>query len=154
MNVRTQEMYSEVYSILNLLGNSYISKLPKSLFKMIEDEKLDTYNPQYTEDKSLNEQNVKRESLAMIALFHLNYWCNSDEEKQQLKQLFKTNEEKHQAEIGEKYNPDNLFKNRNPQPIVDSQPVANGVAMVEYKESFFKKFINKIKYNIIYRNKI
>lgn len=145
MNVRTQEMYSEVYSILNLLGNSYISKLPKSLFKMIEDEKLDTYNPQYTEDKSLNEQNVKRESLAMIALFHLNYWCNSDEEKQQLKQLFKTNEEKHQAEIREKYNPDNLFKNRNPQPIVDSQPVANKVAMVEYKESFFKKIINKIK---------
>lgn len=145
MNVSTQEMYSEVYSILNLLGNSYISKLPQSLFKMIEDEKLDTYNPQYTEDKSLNEQNVKRESLSMIALFHLNYWCNSDEEKQQLKQLFKTNEEKHQAEIREKYNPDNLFKNRNPQPIVDSQPVVNEVAMVEYKESFFKKFINKIK---------
>lgn len=33
MNVATQEMYSEVYSILNLLGNSYIAKLPKSLFK-------------------------------------------------------------------------------------------------------------------------
>lgn len=145
MNVSTQEMYSEVYSILNLLGNSYISKLPKSLFKMIEDEKLDTYNPQYTEDKSLNEQNVKRESLSMIALFHLNYWCNSDEEKQRLRQLFKANEEKHQAEIREKYNPDNLFKNRNTQPIVDSQSVANEVAMVEYKESFFKKIINRIK---------
>lgn len=40
MNVATQEMYSEVYSILNLLGNSYIAKLPKSLFKMIEEESL------------------------------------------------------------------------------------------------------------------
>ena len=93
MNVATQEMYSEVYSILNLLGNSYIAKLPKSLFKMIEEEKSSTYNPQYREDQSLNEQNIKRESLSMIALFHLNYWCNSDEEKEQLKQLFKNNEE-------------------------------------------------------------
>ena len=95
MNVATQEMYSEVYSILNLLGNSYIAKLPKSLFKMIEEEKSSTYNPQYREDQSLNEQNIKRESLSMIALFHLNYWCNSDEEKEQLKQLFKNNEENH-----------------------------------------------------------
>ena len=85
MNVATQEMYSEVYSILNLLGNSYIAKLPKSLFKMIEEEKSSTYNPQYREDQSLNEQNIKRESLSMIALFHLNYWCNSDEEKEQKK---------------------------------------------------------------------
>jgi len=145
MNVATHEIYSEVYSILNLLGNSYIKKLPKSLFKMIEEEKSSTYNPQYREDQSLNEQNIKRESLSMIALFHLNYWCNSDEEKEQLKQLFKKNEEKHQAEIREKYNPDNLFKNRKQETIVETQPIANEVAMVEYKESIFKRFINKIK---------
>mgnify|MGYP006959218034 CR=1 FL=1 len=145
MNVNTQEMYSEVYSILNLLGNNYIAKLPKSLLKMIEEEKSSTYNPQYSEDKSLNEQNIKRESLSMIALFHLNYWCNSNEEKEQLKQLFKSNEEKHQAEIREKYNPDNLFKSRKPEIIEETKIIANDVAMVEYKESIFKRFINKIK---------
>ena len=143
MNVSTQEMYSEVYSILNLLGNSYIAKLPKSLFKMIEEEKSSTYNPQYREDRSLNEQNIKRESLSMIALFHLNYWCNSDEEKEQLKQLFKSNEEKHQAEIREKYNPDNLFKNRSLQQ--EESTITNEVAIVEYKEPLFKRIINKIK---------
>ena len=112
---------------------------------MIEEEKSSTYNPLYREDKSLNEQNIKRESLSMIALFHLNYWCNSNEEKEQLKQLFKNNEEKHQAEIREKYNPDNLFKNRKQETIVETQTIANEVAMVEYKESIFKRFINKIK---------
>ena len=145
MNVGTQEMYSEVYSILNLLGSSYITKLPKSLFKMIEEEKSSTYNPQYSEDQSLSEQNIKRESLSMIALFHLNYWCNSDEEKEQLKQLFKNNEEKHQAEIREKYNPDNLFKNNKQEPIQEANVNSNNLAIVEYKESILKKFINKIK---------
>ena len=147
MNVDTQEMYSEVYSILNLLGNNYIAKLPKSLFKMIEEEKSSTYNPQYSEDKSLNEQNIKRESLSMIALFHLNYWCNSNEEKEQLKQLFKNNEEKHQAEIREKYNPDNLFKNRKQENTTESQPFINDVAIVKYKEkNFLQKIFDKIKY--------
>ena len=147
MNVDTQEMYSEVYSILNLLGNNYIAKLPKSLFKMIEEEKSSTYNPQYSEDKSLNEQNIKRESLSMIALFHLNYWCNSNEEKEQLKQLFKNNEEKHQAEIRKKYNPDNLFKNRRQEITTESQPFINDVAIVKYKEkNFLQKIFDKIKY--------
>ena len=138
-------MYSEVYSILNLLGSSYITKLPKSLFKMIEEEKSSTYNLQYSEDQSLSEQNIKRESLSMIALFHLNYWCNSDEEKEQLKQLLKNNEEKHQAEIREKYNPDNLFKNNKQETIQEANVNSNNLAIVEYKESILKKFINKIK---------
>lgn len=141
MNVSTQEMYSEVYSILNLLGKNYIAKLPKSLFTIIKEEKSSTYNPQYSENQSLIEQNIKRESLSMIALFHLNYWCNSDEEKEQLKQLFKSNEEKHQAEIREKYNLDNLFKKNKQETNVNS----NNLTMIQYKASILKKFINKIK---------
>ena len=143
MNVQTQEIYSEVYSILNLLGESYIKKLPVSLFKMIKEEKRQDYNPKYDSKINLEQQNIKRETLSMIALFHLNYWCNSDEEKNELKTLFKTNEEKHQAEIREKYNPDNLFKKRSLQQ--EENVVTNEVAMVEYKESIFKRFINKIK---------
>lgn len=91
MDINIQETYSEVYCILNMLGENYIKRLPNSLYKIIRDSKSSTYNPQYSKEKSLNEQNIKRESLSMIALFHLNYWCNSNEEKEQLKQLFKNN---------------------------------------------------------------
>ena len=143
MNVQTQEIYSEVYSILNLLGESYIKKLPVSLFNMIKEEKRQDYNPKYDSKINLEQQNMKRETLSMIALFHLNYWCNSDEEKNELKTLFKTNEEKHQAEIREKYNPDNLFKKRSTQQ--EEYVVTKEVAMVEYKEPFLKRIINKIK---------
>lgn len=143
MNVQTQEIYSEVYSILNLLGENYIQKLPVSLFNMIKEEKRQDYNPQYDSKINLEQQNIKRETLSMIALFHLNYWCNLDEEKNELKTLFKTNEEKYQAEIREKYNPDNLFKKRSLQQ--EESTITNEVAMVEYKEPLFKRIINKIK---------
>ena len=143
MNVQTQEIYSEVYSILNLLGESYIKKLPVSLFNMIKEEKRQDYNPKYDAEINLEQQSIKRETLSMIALFHLNYWCNSDEEKNELRTLFKTNEKKHQAEIREKYNPDNLFKKHSLQQ--EESTITNEVAMVEYKEPLFKRIINKIK---------
>lgn len=143
MNVQTQEIYSEVYCILNLLGESYIKKLPVSLFNMIKEERRQDYNPKYDSKINLEQQNIKRETLSMIALFHLNYWCNSDEEKNELKTLFKTNEEKYQAEIRKKYNPDNLFKKRSVQQ--EKYTETNEVVMVEYKEPLFKRFINKIK---------
>lgn len=149
MNVQTQEMYSEVYSILNMLGESYIKKLPTSLFKMVKEERKQDYNPKYDPKVNLEQQNIKRESLSMVALFHLNYWCNSDEEKNELKILFKTNEERHQAEIREKYNPDNIFKKRSLQQ--EENLITNEVAMVEYKEPLFKRFINKVK-NIFHIN--
>ncbi len=149
MNVQTQEIYSEVYSILNLLGESYIKKLPVSLFNMIKEEKMQDYSPEYDSKINLEQQNIKRETLSMIALFHLNYWCDSDEEKNELKTLFKTNEEKHQAEIREKYNPDNLFKKHSLQQ--EEKLITNEIAMIEYKEPLFKRFINKIK-NIFHIN--
>ena len=144
MNVQTQEIYSEVYSILNLLGESYINKLPISLFNMIKQEKEENYNPKYNPKINLKQQNIKKESLAMIALFHLNYWCTTNEEKNELRALFKANEEKHQAEIREKYNPDNLFKKHNTESVAKNVE-ENKIAMVEYKDSIFKRFINKIK---------
>lgn len=144
MDGTTQEVYSEVYSILNLLGENFIKKLPKSLYEMIKKEKLSSYNPQYSANLKLEEQDIKKESLSMIALFHLNYWCENEEEKEELKRIFSENEEKYQVELREKYNPDNIFKKKNIQPIQDKIET-NEVAMVEYKEeNIFKRFINKI----------
>ena len=45
MNIKTKEIYSEVYQVLKLLGNEYIDKLPKSLFNMLEEKRDIHYNP-------------------------------------------------------------------------------------------------------------
>lgn len=143
MDIKTKEIYSEVYGILNMLGNNYIMKLPSSLYKMIEEKKSNEYNPKYDSEVALEEQNIRRESISMIALFHLNYWCSSNEEKENLRTIFKDNETKYQTELRRKYNPDNLFKRHSSEQKESS--ITKEVAMVEYKESILKKFINKIK---------
>ncbi len=140
MNIKTKEIYSEVYQVLNLLGNEYIDKLPNRLFNLLKEKRNVNYNPQYTEDIPLNKQNIKKESIAIIALIHLNYWCEDEKEKYELKQILKNNENKYQQELRNKYNPEDIFKKNNPENIVENQ-----TSIIEYKEPLYKKFINKIK---------
>lgn len=47
--------------------------------------------------------------------------------------------------LKEKYNPDNLFKNRTQATIKEEKTVKENVDLVEVKESFFTKFIKKLK---------
>ena len=140
MNIKTKEIYSEVYQVLNLLGNEYIDRLPKSLFNMLEEKRNINYEPKYTEDLPLNKQNIKKETLSIIALLHLNYWCENVNEKNELSQMFKNNEDKYQDELRKKYDPDNIFKKH-----IQENIIKNEVSLVEYKESIFKRLINKIK---------
>lgn len=146
MNKKTKEIYSEVYQVLNLLGNDYIDKLPKSLFNMLEEKRDINYEPKYAEDIPLNKQNIKKETISIIALLHLNYWCENEKEKLELKQIFKNNEEIYENELRKKYNPDNIFKR-----YKQENTIKNEVSLIEYKESIFKRFINKIK-NIFHIN--
>ena len=134
VSANTREIYSEVYSVLNILGNKYIDRLPKPLYNMIKKEKENTYNPKYDKTILLTEQNIKNESLSIIALLHLNYWCESNLDKKELLGIFKENENKYQKELREKYNPDNIFKNKE----IKIETVKNSVSIC--KKSIFIKF--------------
>jgi glutamyl/glutaminyl-tRNA synthetase len=150
MNIEIKKVYSEVNSILDMLGENYINKIPSSLYKTIQGEKLDEYNPKYTSNVLLVQQNIKKETLSIIALIHLHYWCNSNEEKENIIKIFNDNEIEYQKKIREKYNPDNLFKDNNIktniEKIEEDNDLEKQVAMVEYKnENFFMKIINRLK---------
>lgn len=147
MKLETKEIYSEIYQVLNLLGYEYINKLPDSLFNMLKEKRDINYNPIYVEDIPLDKQNIRKETISIIVLLYLNYWCENENEKIQLKQLLKKNEDKNQDEIRNKYNPDNVFKKHN------KNIVQNELAIVNCKESKIKKIINKIK-NIFVKEKI
>lgn len=139
MNTQEKNIYIEVYNILEILGESYINKLPKSLYSMIERNATDIKNLKYKSLKEINTNNIQKESIAMIALFHTNYWCESQEEKDELKQIFTNNFENNEKEKREKFNPDNIF---NKSLNIEEE---KEVDIIVYKESFWQKIIRKIK---------
>ena len=61
-NEQTRQVYSEIYSVLNLLGKNYINKLPTKLYQLISNKKNRDYIPQYTMDISL-EKNERIDDL-------------------------------------------------------------------------------------------
>lgn len=153
MSDKTKNIYSEVYSFLNIISEEERNKIPNKLIKMIEEERNREYTPSYSFDIPIEEQTISDEAIAMIALLHLNYWCKDDEERKELNKFFDENETNYQKELREKYNPDNIFKNRKAS---EEQPVnkEESVAMIEYKESLFTKIkewfrnlFNRKRYN-------
>ena len=86
-----EKIYSEVYAVLHMLGNKYIEKVPHGLMEIIENRRDITYNPIYVSSVSIEDQGISRDSLSMIALIHLNYWCDSELEKSELKKVLSIN---------------------------------------------------------------
>ncbi len=152
MKLETKEIYSEVYQVLILLGNEYIDKLPSSLFNMLKEKREVNYIPQYVEEVPLNKQNIKKETMSIITLLYLNYWCENENEKLEIEQILINNEDKFQEKLREKYNPDNIFKKYNQEHKETGNNIRNKTSMIPYKESIFKRITNKIK-KVLYKLK-
>lgn len=132
--------YSEVDEILSLMEEEYVNKIPSKVLEFIKREKLDDYSPNIKADIPLTEQNLKRDTMIMLAVLNLNYWCESEEEKQEFLDELAKNEKEREA-LEEKYNPDNIFKNK----INNEDTIKQNILPVEYKkENIFKKILNKI----------
>jgi len=148
--MNNQIAYAEVDAILELLEDEYKKRVPNKIRDFFREEKAEDYNPRIDVQKSLLEQNLQRETFVLLTILELNYWCNSEEEKKELLKELNENEEQAKKELYEKYNPDNIFKNKNEEKDEKQEELA----LVEYKEkNIFKKIIDKIYYIFAKRNK-
>ena len=137
--------YAEVDKILSFMEVKYVEKVPQKMREMFKNEKLQGYEPKIDKNLPLDQQNLQRKTLAILTLLNLNYWCENQEEKQELIKTYSENDRKREKEIREKYNPDNIFNKNN--DVKDIEKVTEDVrSLVKYKgESFIKKLLNKIK---------
>ena len=143
------EGISETLDILNHMENTYIEKLPKKFIEFLEKNKSVEYISSLDHSKKINEMNLKEKTKDILAAIYMNYWCVS-QQKTEYNKLLNQNEIKYQKCLREKYSTDNIFKKHTQsqsiiQDNVSKEAVNSNVTMVEYKESFFRKFINKIK---------
>lgn len=134
------QAYTEISCLLNYMPEEFIDKLPKKLVSLIYDQSDEAYYIPIDTNKTLIEHNFSKKTKDLIAVLKYNYW-STVEEKVKLKEFFKENELKYQEMLVEKYNPDNIFKGKKKQQIIKD----TNLQMIEYKESFFDRIINKIK---------
>ena len=77
-------------------------------------------------------------------MLNLNYWCKDENEKQEMLKMYAENDKKIEAEMRERYNPNNLFKKKEKQEQ-NNEVKQENTELIEYKEqNIFKKILNKI----------
>ena len=130
--------------ILNYLSLENLEKIPREIRKSIKEHKDKEYIWKYDKTKELKEQALDRKTIAMLSYLNMEYLLN-EEQKKFMQNLHKLNEQKFEKEKQEKYNQDYLFNSKRTNAITQTEISNKNVAMVEYKESIFKKIINKIK---------
>lgn len=146
MRENSKLAYSEVYAIINLLEDEYLDKIPKKIINFFDEEREKNYIPVIDVNVSLLKQNLQRETMILLTILKLNYWCNSEEEKQEIRENLYRNQQikiKKQKELEEQYNPNNLFKNRTKTNTSNDSP--SNLEMIEYKkQNFIQVLLNKI----------
>ena len=137
-----KKAFSEVDMILDLIDSEMKNKVSANFIKFIKEDNENNYKPNINPELPLEEQNILPETIDILALLKLNYWCNEEEKKELLKVLNK-NEQQFQKEAKEKYDIDKLFKTNKTKEIINLPEKGES-------ENFIKKLIKFIK-NIIWK---
>lgn len=141
--------YKEVIEVLKYTKREDVNKIPKSRILLWRINMNKDYDFKIDTTKTLEEQNLSKEAKAIIANIFKKYWA-TDYQKERIESKEKYDIEQMEKEKYQKYNPDDIFKNRK-QTIQQEEVASKTVSMVEYREPLFKRILNKIK-NIFNKN--
>lgn len=123
---------SEVIEILKHTDKKIVEKIPQKLIDFLFENEDKDYRPNIDFNDENWEKNIEEDTQAILALLYRDYIVSEEEKEESQKQ---------EAELREKYNPDNIFKKKSSEENIQ----INNVQLVEIKEtSWFKKVINKI----------
>lgn len=134
--------YREVIEILKYTNQDDVNKIPREKIMLWINNMKKDYDFEIDKEKPLSEQNISKETRAILANIFKQYWA-TDYQKERIEAKEKYDMEQLEKEKYEKYNPDDIFKNK--KQDISNDNISNTVAMVEYKESIFKRIIDKIK---------
>ncbi len=130
---------TEVLDIVEHLSLNATNKIPLQLLDFFKDVSMEDYKPEFDYSDGLEKINFTPKTKALLAMIYRNYLCSEEERKEFDRKLFE-NEEKYQQELREKYNPDKIFQNLEPEENAKQENNPN-TALIEYKE---KKWYHKI----------
>lgn len=112
--------YAEVDYIIHHMNEKYIKKIPEKLLNFFSTIK-DPEHKVYVDPRvPLQNQNLKKYTLELIALLHLKYWCEDEERRKELYTKMVENQQKLDEQMREKYNIDNMF-DLNSAKVVNSE---------------------------------
>lgn len=142
MKQEYKEAFTEVNEIIKMMPIELVNKIPSKFREMIVEEKYKNYIPDIKEP--IEKCKLKNETIIILGLIYRDFLCSPDERKKlqekdarELQEVEKAIEE----EIREKYNPDDIFKNRNKIVLQEEQPSEETRMTIVQEENGIKKYL-------------
>ena len=155
IDIEHANAYSEVLEVLKNIEEEDYLKIPQEKIEVFKEFSNKEYDFKFDPNKSLDEQNVSEIARIVLAILFRDYIA-TEEQKRKILNYQKKAEEILEEEKREKYSYENLFKNNKTTVLQDntlemeSEEKNSDNQLTVYKESIWKKMINKIK-NILKR---
>lgn len=139
---RYANAYTEVYGILEQLSEEDFNKIPPQVVETIRENQNSEYDFELDEELELKDQKLLPETKAILFNLFRDYlsepWQKEKIIKMQAEERYKNELEKHK-----KYENFNVFQNNIAKCEKEREP--EHTELVKYKETIFKRIINKIK---------
>ena len=135
MVVITNEVCSEVYDIIQHMEEDLLNKISSGFINLIKQNRDENFIVNIDYSRKINDQELQRGTRVILSLIYRDYLCS----KEQKEILIRKDEEELKRiteELKEKYNPDNLFKNKKQKTVT---------TIVIYKETIIQKIFNKLR---------
>ena len=142
-NIEYSNSLYQINEILKYMEPNLKARIPKKFISYFENNKSQEYNWNIDKSLPLEKQDLLPTTKEILAVLYKDFICD-DVERVKLEKTLSNNEIKYQEELRKKYNPDNIFKDRQKSTeYVETQKENTEIAT--YKESFVSKIISKIK---------
>ena len=145
VSIEYSEAITETLDILKHTRKEDVDKISSRFMDYLKANASKTYKPELDHTKKIKDMQLKRKTKAILAIIYKKFWCNS-EKQMEFNEILKENEINHQKELREKYNPDEIFKNKKEKiEEVENAQVEETSMIVPKEEKWYKKIFNLIK---------
>lgn len=141
-NIEYSNSLYQINEILKYMEPNLKARIPKKFISYFENNKSQEYNWNIDKSLPLEKQDLLPTTKEILAVLYKDFICD-DVERVKLEKTLSNNEIKYQEELRKKYNPDNIFKDRQKSTeYVETQKENTEIAT--YKESFLAKLLVKL----------
>ena len=137
--------YTEVLEIIKYFPEEEYAKIPIEKLEFYKKYRDQDYIFSINPEIDLSEQNISKEANSIIINLFRDYYA-TEEQKVKIKEILELNQKKEEEKKREKYNLDNIFKNRQNTPNNFDKKDNKCLAVIEVKEkNFLQRIFEKIK---------
>ena len=127
--------YTEILEIIKYFPKEEYAKIPKEKIEFYKKNMDTNYNFTINPEIDLSKQNISKEANAIMVNLFKEYFA-TEEQKTKINEILELNQIKSEKEKREKYNPEDIFKNK--ESKVSKEKTLENVLLIEKKKHFLQ----------------